>query len=95
MDYWFSLHTGDPSGGNQATHEATYAGYARARAANDAFSVAFPEATGGGGHMTHFAVGTDATGEGKILCCGEIVPVGLTVSQGVTPELTHLHLPEL
>ena len=84
-----SLHTADPGeGGSQSTNEISYTGYARVAIARTAggFTVSgssatltspvdFPEMTGGaGGTVTHFAIGTDASGAGKILYSGTTDP---------------------
>lgn len=95
-----SLHTADPGeAGDQTTSEATYTGYARipvartssgwAVAAGTADNVAvitFGEKTGGGDQtITHFGVGTDNTGAGRLLGSGALT-ASLLVSNGVTPE---------
>jgi hypothetical protein len=84
-----SLHTADPGeAGNQSTNEISYTGYARVSIArtsggftvsgstvNLTANVDFPEMTGGaGGTVTHFAIGTAATGTGKILYSGTTDP---------------------
>jgi hypothetical protein len=96
-----SLHTSDPGeGGDQTTNEIAYTSYARvavartsggftvtANSVSPAATVSFPAATGGSGTATHFAVGTSSTGAGKILYSGTVTP-NITVSTGVTPQLT-------
>lgn len=96
-----SLHTADPGeAGDQTTSEATYTSYARVAVArttggwtvttNSVSPVAnidFPAATGGSNTITHAAVGTAATGTGKILYSGTVTP-NIAVSSGVTPRLT-------
>jgi hypothetical protein len=97
-----SLHTGDPGeAGTQSTSEIAYTGYARVAVArttggwtvttNSVAPVAnidFGAMTGGaGGTVTHFAVGTAASGTGKLLYSGTVTP-NITVSTGVTPRLT-------
>lgn len=84
-----SLHTSDPGeAGDQTTNEIAYTGYARAAITRDSggFTVSgssitltanvdFPEMTGGaGGTVTHFAIGTAASGTGKILYSGTTDP---------------------
>lgn len=84
-----SLHTADPGeAGNQSTNEISYTGYARTSIARTSggFTVSgssvtltanvdFPEMTGGaGGTVTHFAIGTAASGTGKILYSGTTDP---------------------
>lgn len=96
-----SLHTADPgSGGTQNTNEAAYTSYARVSVArtsggwtvtsgsvSPAATIIFPAATGGSETETFCAVGTLASGAGKILYSGAISPT-IVVSSGVTPELT-------
>ena len=49
--------------------------------------ITFPAATGGSSTVTHFAIGTDASGGGKVLYAGTCTPV-ITVTDGITPQLT-------
>lgn len=87
--------------GNQTSNEADYTSYARvsvarstsgwsvttadpASVANDA-AVTFPAATGGSNTITHFGVGTDASGTGTLLFSGAL-DSSLAVSSGITPE---------
>jgi hypothetical protein len=97
---YVSLHTADPGeAGTQATNETTYTGYARIPVArtsagwvvtlnsvSPAASVTFAECTAGTATITHFGVGTAATGAGVLLYSGTITP-NLAVSTGVTPLL--------
>ncbi len=53
------------------------------RAANQDFVTG----TGGSGTATHFGIGTDASGTGKLLYKGEIDP-DIVCGNGVTPRLT-------
>lgn len=93
-----SLHTADPSSGNQNTSEATYTSYARvsvvrtssgwtvaANLAENAALVTFPAATGGSDTITYFAIGTLTSGTGKILYAGALTS-SLAVSNGITPQ---------
>jgi hypothetical protein len=95
-----SLHTADPGeAGSQTTSEANYTSYARVAIARsgsawtvtngtavNAGAVTFPAATGGTNTITHFAVGTDVSGTGKILYKGALSsPSSLVVSSGITP----------
>lgn len=89
---YVSLHTAEPGeGGSQTTSEAAYTNYARVAVArsvagwtvsanqvSNAAAVTFP--TGGltGATITHFGIGTDSSGAGKLLYSG---PLG-TVVQG-------------
>ena len=93
--------------GTQLTSAATYTGYARkaiARAdaqwttvsANPATAkntnvVTFAACTGGSSTVTHFGVGTDLTGAGKLLYSGAL-DSSLAVSDGITPEFAALAL---
>lgn len=96
---YVSLHTADPGeAGSQTTSEATYTGYARvavARSAggwsvagnvgSNASAVGFPAATGGSNTLTHFGIGTSASGAGKLLLSGALTS-SLAVSAGITPS---------
>lgn len=100
---YMSLHLTDPgAGGSQNTSEAAYPGYARVGVSRTAtgFTVAGATATltapvifnacttwAASETETWAAVGTAATGPGKILYRGPITP-NLTVSTGVSPQLT-------
>ena len=87
--------------GDQTTNEATYTSYARVAVArstaawtaavadpatvkNDA-AISFPAATGGTNTITHFGIGTDASGVGTLLFSGAL-DASLAVSSGITPE---------
>lgn len=97
-----SLHTGDPGeAGDQTTSEATYTSYARVAVARTAggwtvtsnsvspvADILFPASTGGATTtLTHWAVGTAASGTGKILYKGSISPT-IAMATGVQPKLT-------
>lgn len=96
---YVSLHTADPGEtGDQTTSEATYTGYARvavarsgsgwtvtANAVENAAAITFGACTAGSNTITHLAVGTAASGTGKILYKGALA-ASLAVSAGVTPE---------
>lgn len=98
---YVSLHTSSPGeAGNQATNEATYTSYARvavartsgawtvtANSVSPAAAITFPTATGGTETITHAAIGTDASGAGKLLYYGAISP-NISVTTGVAPSLT-------
>lgn len=98
---YVSLHTADPGEtGTQTTSEATYTSYARVAVARSAggwtvtgnsvsptAAVNFPACTGGTNTITHFGVGTDSAGAGKLLYKGTVTP-NISVSTGVTPQLT-------
>lgn len=97
-----SLHTADPGeAGDQTTSEISYTGYSRVAVArstggwtvtNNSVSpvatISFGLMTGGtGGVVTHFAVGRATSGVGEILYSGTVSP-NISVSAGVTPQLT-------
>jgi hypothetical protein len=95
------LHTADPGEtGNETTSEAAYTSYARVAVARTSggwtvtnnsvspvASIDFPAGTGGSGTVTHFHVGTAASGTGKILYSGTVTP-NIVTGNGVTPRLT-------
>ena len=97
---YVSLHTGDPGeAGDQETNEAAYTSYARVEVARtsggwtvsggsvvNAAVIVFPEASGGSETLTHFGVGTDAMGTGKLLYSGELTDA-LAVSIGIEPRI--------
>jgi len=96
-----ALHTADPGEtGVQTTSEATYTGYARvavartsggwtvtANSVSPVANIDFPACTAGTNTITHWSVGTAASGAGKILYKGPVSP-NISVSSGVTPRLT-------
>lgn len=98
---YVSLHTADPGeAGTQATNETAYTGYARVAVARTAgawtatansvspvANVDFGECTASpGAAITHFGVGTDSSGAGKLLYSGTVTP-NVTVAVGVIPRL--------
>ncbi|MFL6863452.1 MAG: hypothetical protein ACJ8DZ_10660 [Allosphingosinicella sp.] len=98
---YVSLHTADPGeAGDQSTSEISYTGYARVAVTRDgshwtvagnsvspAADIDFPKSTGGtGGIITHFGVGTSASGAGTLLYSGTYTP-NQTVASGVIPRL--------
>lgn len=97
---FISLHTADPGeAGTQATGEATYGSYARqaiarsgagftvvANAVSNAAAITFPAASSGSQTITHFGVGTDASGAGKLLYKGALTP-SIAVSTGVSVNI--------
>ena len=100
-DLQVSLHTADPGeAGDQESNEAAYTGYARVAVARTSggwtvtgnsvspvADITFPAGTGGSGTATHFAVGTAASGSGKILFYGTLTP-NIVMGDGVTPKIT-------
>ena len=98
---YVSLHTADPGeAGAQNTNETTYTSYARMAVArtsggwtvtgnsvSPAANIDFAECTGSpGSPLTHFAVGTDAAGAGKLLYKGTLTP-NITMAAGVIPRV--------
>ena len=95
-----SLHTADPGeAGTQTTSEIAYTSYARvavtrngtgwtvtANSVSPAAAITFPAGTGGAGTATHFGVGTDAAGAGKLLYKGAVTP-NIVCGDGITPQL--------
>jgi hypothetical protein len=97
---YVSLHTADPTSGNQTTSEAAYTGYARVgvvrtssgwtQSSNTVVPVSaitFPAATGGSETESYAGLGTSASGAGVLWFAGAISPT-IAVSNGVTPSLT-------
>ena len=98
---YIGLHTADPGeAGSQTTSECAYTGYARVAVIRDATGwtvtnnsvspvaeISFPAATAGSETATHFSVGTDSSGAGKILYKGTVTP-NIIISNGVQPILT-------
>lgn len=98
---YVSLHTADPGeAGDQTTSETTYTSYDRvavartsggwtvtANSVSPAANIDFPQCTGGTATITHFAVGTAASGAGKILYKGTVTP-NISVANGVIPRLS-------
>lgn len=98
---YVSLHTGDPGdSGDQTTNEAAYGSYARvavarsgsgwtvsANSVSPAANVDFPAASSGTETITHAAIGTDASGTGKILYSGAVSP-NISVTTGVQPRVS-------
>jgi hypothetical protein len=98
---YVSLHTGDPGeGGSQTTSETAYTGYARVAVARSgagwtvtgnsvspAANIDFGECTASaGGAITHFGVGAESSGAGKLLYSGTVTP-NITMAVGVIPRL--------
>jgi len=98
-DLYVSLHTGDVGeSGSQTTNECAYTSYARVavartsggwtvtdNAVTNASAITFPKATGGSETATHFAVGTDSTGTGKVLYKGALSS-SLAISENIQPQ---------
>ena len=96
---YVSLHTADPGeGGSQTTSECAYGSYARVAVARtsggwtvtnntavNAALVQFPQCSSGSETATHVAVGTLASGAGKLLYSGAL-SAGLAISSGIQPQ---------
>ncbi len=94
---YISLHTADPTSGNQTTSESGYGSYARQAVArttagwtdtagvvtNDA-AITFPACSSGTSTITHFACGTLVSGTGVLIVPG--TTNSLAVSTGITPS---------
>lgn len=97
--FYVSLHTADPGEtGNQTTSEATYTSYARisinrntsgwtisGNSATNAVTLSFPACTGGSSNVSHFGIGTNASGAGNLLLKGALT-ANLAISNGITPS---------
>ena len=95
---YISLHTADPGeAGTQLTSEATYTGYARVAVArsgagftisganvSNAAAVTFGTCTAGSNTITHFGIGSSASGAGDLLFKGATT-ASLAVSAGIAP----------
>lgn len=95
---FLSLHTADPSSGNQTTSEATYTSYARvgpartsggytcsAGVVTNTATASFPACTGGSNTISHVGVGTLTSGTGSLWVAGALTST-LSVSSGITPQ---------
>ena len=97
---YVALHTADPGeAGSQTTSEATYTSYARVavnrnsggwtvvnNAVSNTADIVFPTSTGGSNTLTHFSVGTAASGAGKILYKGALTG-SIIVTTGIQPRI--------
>ncbi len=98
---YVGLHTADPGeAGDQTTNETTYTDYARqsvvrgagftvtGNSVSPAANVDFPQCTAvPGTAITHFSIGTAASGAGKLLYSGAVTP-NIAMAIGVIPRLT-------
>lgn len=96
---YVSLHTADPGeAGDQTTNETAYTNYARVavartaggwtvtgNAVSNAALVQFAQCGVTGATLTHFGVGTDSGGAGKLLYSGALT-ASLAVSSGIQPQ---------
>jgi hypothetical protein len=98
---YVALHTGSPEAGDQTTSETAYTGYARVpvartsggwtvtgSSASPVANIDFNACTASpGGAITHWSVGTAASGAGKVLYSGGVTPP-ITMAVSVIPRLT-------
>ena len=96
---YVSLHTADPGeAGDQTSNETAYTNYVRVAVArttggwtvsgngvSNAALVQFAQCGASGATLTHFGVGTDSSGTGKLLYSGELTS-SLAVSSGIQPQ---------
>ena len=96
---YVSLHTSDPGeAGDQTTNETAYTNYVRVAVARsgagwtvtgnavaNAALVQFAQCGVTGATLTHFGVGTDSSGAGKLLYSGAL-SASLGVSSGIQPQ---------
>lgn len=93
-----SLHTADPTSGNQTTSETAYTSYARVSVARtsggwsatagvvtNVAAITFPACTGGSSTISHCAVGKLTSGTGEVVAAGAVTS-SLAVSTGITPQ---------
>jgi hypothetical protein len=97
---YVSLHTSDPGEtGDQTSNETTYASYARVLVSRDGAGwtvsgstvsntaeITFPQCTGSPQTLTHVAVGTAASGTGRLLY-KSILNSPLAVANLITPRV--------
>ena len=96
---YISLHTSDPGeAGDQTTNETGYGAYTRIAVARssggwiisgnqvtNAATVTFPQCTSGSSTLSHFGIGTDSSGAGKLLYSGALNS-NLSVSANIQPK---------
>lgn len=97
--FYVSLHTADPGEtGDQTTNETAYTNYARVAVArsgagwtvsgnnvSNAAAITFPAGGVTGATITHFGIGSDASGAGNLFFKGALAS-SLAVSSGITPS---------
>jgi len=97
--FYISLHTSAPGAtGNQTTNEATYTGYGRVavarssggwtvsgRNASNTSTVTFGQNTGSNQDISHFGIGSDASGTGNLQFQAALDTVR-TIATGTAPE---------
>lgn len=99
--YYVSLHTNDPTAGNQATNEVSYPGYARIsiqrntsggwdivdNVASPISNIEFAECTGAVSiSATYVGFGLAASGAGYLAYCGLLNPA-IAISLGTIPRI--------
>jgi hypothetical protein len=96
---FLSLHTADPTSGNQNLSEVAYTGYARVAVARSSAgwtvannnvvnngAISFPACTGGNANATNVAIGENNTGvAGQIYYTGALNNA-LAITNGITPQ---------
>lgn len=103
-NFYIAMHTGDPgeTGSLQTTNETSYTGYSRLSIprTTSGFSVTnnivklvnnadFGNCTGNPGQpLTHFSIGTNASGTSKVLWSGTLVPA-VVMAASVTPRIAN------
>lgn len=97
--FYVSIHAGSPGeGGNQTTNEAAHTGYARepvnrnsggwtvtGNAVENTGIVQYDECTAGTTSATHFGIGTDVSGAGRLTRYGALGAT-IEISAGITPN---------
>lgn len=97
--FYISLHTADPGeAGSQTTSESAYTNYARVAVArsgagwtvsgnvvSNAAAISFPTGGATGSLVTHFGIGSDASGVGNLFFKNALTS-SLQVNSGITPS---------
>lgn len=86
---FLSLHTADPSGGDQTTNECAFGGYRRVAYDRERSEYVFDESTSGDEVVTYAAIGTDEIGPGRIVHVVGLFPT-MTIKPGITARIKHL-----
>ena len=102
--FWFALHTADPTGGDQTTHEATYTGYARVPVARNgasfvvsgsnpaqaalAANLDFPPCTGGGPETETYFSIGVASAGASKMLYSGPISPNIVVANAITPRLS-------
>ena len=98
-DIYLSLHTADPSGGDQSTSEVSYTGYARkavlrtaagwsvsGNVATPLVDVVFGTCTAGSATATHVGIGKSISGVGYLFWSGTLSP-NIAIASTVIPTI--------